>query len=162
MKSIQLGGDVTRRALKTVTGALIALVLGASLLCSGTAAAGGNKVATIIDMMFDPFLISAVNFGVPSKWLENPNKAHKVALDISIIGINGEFTEHGAQLVRLEETAVVAVGFKDSEISVVWTTDTTAQKIGEIFTVCATVVWIKDNLIKKALGPESCRDFGPF
>lgn len=162
MESTQLGGKVMNTTLKTVKGALIALVLGASLLGGGTVLAGGSKVATIINITFDPFLISGVNFGVPSKWLDNPNRAHKMALDITIIGINGVFTEHGAQLVRLEQAAVVAVGNQDSEISVAWTTDTTPQKVGEIFTVCATVVWIKDNLIKKALGPESCTDFGPF
>lgn len=161
MGAIQLGGDVMRKPRQAVKGALIALVLGAGLFCSGTALAG-NKIATIITITFDPFVINAVNFGVPSTWLNNPNKAHKMALDITIFGINGVFTEHGAQLVRLENVTVVAGDSKNVEISVAWTTDTTTVKVGEVYTVCGTVVWIKDDMIKKKLGPETCTDFGPF
>jgi len=155
------GGRINRM-LTMGKSALIALVLGASLFGSGAVWAGGNKVVTITTITFDPFLIQAVNGVVPANWLENSNKAHKMALAITITGINGVFTEHGSQVVRLDEATLVASDSHESEISVAWTTDTTPQVVGELYTVCGTVVWIKDDLIKSALGPESCTDFGPF
>ena len=112
------------------------------------------KVASVLNITFDPFFIDSVHFVVETPWISDPD----LALDISITGLNGDLHSHGEQVVALADMTVIAGDASLTQVSTAWT-DTVGVVSGEVFTVCVTVVRLPGETPE---GPETCFDFGPF
>jgi len=85
--------------------------------------------------------------------LLRPFVADDFAVDIEITSLNGAFHHHGSQVDPLSQTLVLSSDPPTAEIAVTWTADTAPITVGDIYTVCATLV------LSGPVGPETCEDF---
>ena len=79
------------------------------------------------------------------------------ALDMEITSVNGGDHFHGSDVVPLSETSVFSQSGNLVDVVVTWTEDQQPQTVGDIYTICSQLV-----VGATAIGPESCRTFGPF